>query len=58
MNYFIVKNNTKIEEIKIKTIYFNKNKNTRFKGLKDTIKILKSIRKFYISFFFSNKNKT
>ena len=58
MNYFIVKNNIKIKEIKIKTIYFNKNKSTRFESLKDTIKILKSIRKFYISFFFSNQNKT
>ena len=43
MNYFLIKNKIKYIETEIQTIYFDKNKKTRFKGLKDSIKILKQI---------------
>ena len=43
MNYFLIKNKIKYREIIIKTIYFDKNKKTRFKGFQDSIKILKQI---------------
>lgn len=43
MNYFLIKNQIKYREIIIKTIYFDKNKKTRFKGFQDSIKILKQI---------------
>ena len=43
MNFYLVKNKITFFEIKIKTIYFDKNKKTRFKGFKDSIKILKQI---------------
>ena len=43
MNYFLVKNQIKYKEIVIKTIYFDKNKKTRFKGFQDSIRILKQI---------------
>ena len=46
MNYFLIKKKIKYKEIKIKTIYFEKNKKTRFKGFKDSIKILKQILNF------------
>ncbi len=43
MNYFLIKKKIKYLETNIKTIYFDKNKKTRFKGIKDSIKILKKI---------------
>jgi len=43
MNYFLIKRKINYFEYEIKTIYFDKNKKTRFKGLKDSIKILKQI---------------
>lgn len=43
MNFFLIKNQIKYREIIIKTIYFDKNKKTRFKGFQDSIKILKQI---------------
>jgi len=43
MNYFLIKNQIKYKEIIIKTIYFDNNKKTRFKGIQDSIKILKKI---------------
>lgn len=43
MNYFLTYNKIKIKQTSIKTIYFNKNKKTKFKGIKDSIKILKAI---------------
>ena len=46
MNYFLIKNKIKYVEIKIQTIYFDRNKKSRFKGLKDSIKILKQIFDF------------
>ena len=46
MNFFLIKNKIKYVEIKIQTIYFDRNKKTRFKGLKDSIKILKQIFDF------------
>ena len=53
MNYFLIKNKVKIYKIQIKTIYFEKNKKTRFKGIKDTFRILNSISKFYFNLIFS-----
>ena len=53
MNYFLIKNKVKIYKIHIKTIYFEKNKKTRFKGIKDTFRILNSISKFYLNLIFS-----
>tara|TARA_B110000483_G_C18064207_1_gene491524 strand:+ start:90 stop:788 length:699 start_codon:yes stop_codon:yes gene_type:complete len=46
MNYFLIKNKIKYMEVNIQTIYFDKNKKTRFKGLKDSIRILKQIFNF------------
>ncbi len=43
MNYFLIKKKINYFEYEIKTIYFDKNKKTRFKGLKDSLKILKQI---------------
>tara|TARA_B100001769_G_C21987803_1_gene530965 strand:- start:100 stop:813 length:714 start_codon:yes stop_codon:yes gene_type:complete len=54
MNFFIYKKKLKIIQIPIKTIYFKKNKQSRFRGFKDTAKILNSIRRFYVSLLFSN----
>lgn len=45
MNYFFIKEKIQIHQIKIKTVYFEKNKKTRFKGIKDSIRIIKSIIK-------------
>ena len=43
----LIRGNTELDglynESEIKTIYFDKNKKTRFKGLKDSLKILKQI---------------
>ena len=52
MNYFLIKNKVKIYKIQIKTIYFDRNKKTRFKGINDTFKILNSISKFYLNLIF------
>ena len=43
MNFFLTYNKMKIKQIRIKTIYFNKNKKTKFKGFEDSYKILKAI---------------
>ena len=47
MNYFLIKNKIKFLEVKIKTIYFDNNKQSRFKGTKDSLKILKKIFNYY-----------
>ena len=46
MNFFLIKNRIRYDEIMIKTIYFDKNKKTRFRGISDSIKILKQISIF------------
>ena len=46
MNFYLVKNKIKIIEIKIQTIYFDKNKKTRFKGMQDSVNILTKILSF------------
>ena len=46
MNFYLIKNKIKIIEIRIKTIYFDKNKKTRFKGLQDSLNILSKIFNF------------
>ncbi len=43
MNFFLFFEKIKIKQIKIKTIYFDKNKKTKFKSIKDSLKILKEI---------------
>ena len=47
------KNGIKMHEIEIKTIYYNKNKGTQFKTLRDSYLIYKDIIKFGVSSFLS-----
>lgn len=43
---YCIKNGISIKEIKINTIYFNKNKETHFRPIIDSIKIIKTILKY------------
>ena len=46
MNFYLVKINIKIKETSIKTIYFKKNKLTKFKSINDSSLIIKSVISF------------
>ena len=46
MNFYLAKSNIKIKQINIRTIYFEKNKLTKFKSLKDSLLILRSVFNF------------
>ena len=46
MNFYLAKSNIKIKQINIRTIYFEKNKLTKFKSLQDSLLILKSVFNF------------
>ena len=48
MNALLHASNIKIKEIEIQTIYIDNNKNSHFKGFKDSIKIYKQIFKFLL----------
>jgi glycosyltransferase involved in cell wall biosynthesis len=45
---FLIEKKFNIVEVPIKTIYFNNNRNTRFKGISDSLKVLKTLLNYYI----------
>lgn len=46
MNFYLAKSDIQIKQIQIKTIYFEKNKLTKFKSLQDSLLILRGIFNF------------